>query len=223
MRLRPFHSWDVVAPCIRSSSTNRLLHTPKSGSANGLSMLFEVSHARVTELCRSLQRPLTSAYIADANGKPLHSWRVLILPYIEQESLYQQYRFDEPWDSKHNLAIAEQIPYLFQCPSRSARTRGLFTSYVAVVGDETMWPGREICSIRRRDRWPISNTLPDRVARVGRNLDRTAQLRYRTRLDVDPSTQSTAEIKADSFRQHDRWIRRSVALETLRFFTYSRP
>lgn len=83
------------------------------------------------------------AYLADANGKPLHSWRVLILPYIEQESLYQQYRFDEPWDSKHNLAIAKQIPYLFQCPSRSAKTRGLFTSYVAVVGDETMWPAEK--------------------------------------------------------------------------------
>ncbi len=86
------------------------------------------------------------AYIADENGRPMHSWRVLILPYIEQDVLYRQYHFAESWDSPHNLTIAQQIPDLFQCPSRSSDQRGLFTSYVAVVGDETMWPGAESTS-----------------------------------------------------------------------------
>src|SRR5688500_8670454 len=38
------------------------------------------------------------AYVADANGKPMHSWRVLILPFIEEQALYQRYRFNEPWN-----------------------------------------------------------------------------------------------------------------------------
>ena len=41
------------------------------------------------------------AFIPDKNGKPMHSWRVLILPYLERKGLYDQYRFNEPWDSPH--------------------------------------------------------------------------------------------------------------------------
>ena len=42
------------------------------------------------------------AYTVGENGKPLHSWRVLILPYLEGKELYSQIRLDEPWDSEHN-------------------------------------------------------------------------------------------------------------------------
>jgi hypothetical protein len=42
------------------------------------------------------------AYIADADGKPMHSWRVLILPFMEQQALYDRYNFDEPWDGPNN-------------------------------------------------------------------------------------------------------------------------
>ncbi|MDR1477457.1 MAG: DUF1559 domain-containing protein [Planctomycetaceae bacterium] len=41
-------------------------------------------------------------YTVDANGKPLHSWRVLILPYMGQVALYNSIKLDEPWDSEHN-------------------------------------------------------------------------------------------------------------------------
>lgn len=45
--------------------------------------------------------------ICDKNGKPLLSWRVAILPYIEQDALYRQFKLDEPWDSEHNKKLAE--------------------------------------------------------------------------------------------------------------------
>src|SRR5438105_1376638 len=47
------------------------------------------------------------AYVADAEGKPMHSWRVLILPYLERNDLYQQYDFNEPWNGPHNSRLAE--------------------------------------------------------------------------------------------------------------------
>ena len=45
----------------------------------------------------------------DAAGKPLLSWRVHILPYLEQEALYKQFKLDEPWDSEHNKKLAEIV------------------------------------------------------------------------------------------------------------------
>jgi prepilin-type processing-associated H-X9-DG protein len=49
---------------------------------------------------------LPPAAICDKKGKPLLSWRVAILPYIEQQNLYQQFKLDEPWDSEHNLKLS---------------------------------------------------------------------------------------------------------------------
>jgi hypothetical protein len=49
-------------------------------------------------------------------GKPLLSWRVTILPYIEQEALYKQFKMDEPWDSEHNLKLAKNMPKIYFHP-----------------------------------------------------------------------------------------------------------
>ena len=57
------------------------------------------------------------AYTADDNGRPLHSWRVLILPYIEHKALYEKIRLDEPWDSEHNRQFHSKAPDAFRCPS----------------------------------------------------------------------------------------------------------
>src|SRR5204863_151662 len=46
------------------------------------------------------------AFIADESGRPMHSWRVLILPYIDHVSLYYEYRFDEPWDGPNNRKLS---------------------------------------------------------------------------------------------------------------------
>jgi len=84
------------------------------------------------------------AYICDENGKPMHSWRVLILPYMDQQAIYDQYDFSEPWNGPNNSKLAMNLePYFvadhFQCPSGNLGGKPL-TNYVAVVGPQTMWP-----------------------------------------------------------------------------------
>jgi hypothetical protein len=50
------------------------------------------------------------------DGTPLHSWRVLILPYLEDRGLYEQFRLDEPWDSPHNLGLLDRMPSAYAPP-----------------------------------------------------------------------------------------------------------
>jgi hypothetical protein len=79
------------------------------------------------------------AYVADGTGKPMHSWRVLILPFLEYSSLYNSYRMDEPWDGPNNRKLLDQRPPVYQCPSRDCGPT--LTSYAMIVGPGTAFPG----------------------------------------------------------------------------------
>ena len=81
------------------------------------------------------------AYTVDAEGKPLHSWRVLVLPYLKAEKLYQDIRLDEPWDSEFNQQFHDQMPNAFACPVASLKIGE--TNYMAMTGPATFFPGSE--------------------------------------------------------------------------------
>lgn len=87
------------------------------------------------------------AYVSSPARKRLHSWRVLILPFLDENALYRQLRLDEPWDSPHNSQYHDQMPNVFQCREARRlagdRRTASQTSYVAVVGPKTAWPGRK--------------------------------------------------------------------------------
>ena len=57
----------------------------------------------------------------DDDGKPLLSWRVHMLPYVEQNELYQQFKLDEPWNSSHNIKLVKKMPPVYADPSRKTR------------------------------------------------------------------------------------------------------
>ena len=61
---------------------------------------------------------LPPAVLHDKEGRPLHTWRVLILPYIEQDLLFKEFRLDEPWDSEHNAALLHRMPKVYSVPDR---------------------------------------------------------------------------------------------------------
>jgi hypothetical protein len=78
------------------------------------------------------------AFPAAAAGQkpkqPPVSWRVLVLPYVEQDALYKQYHFDEPWDSENNKKLIPLMPKVFQAPGSKKAVDGK-TNYLAVSGD----------------------------------------------------------------------------------------
>ena len=82
------------------------------------------------------------AYVADGDGKPMHSWRVLILPFLEQGELYRAYDFAEPWDGPNNRKLAAEMPRAFACPNRpDGDAPDPWTSYLAIAGPGTAFPG----------------------------------------------------------------------------------
>ena len=76
----------------------------------------------------------------DAQGKPLLSWRVHILPYLEQMELYKRFHLDEPWDSPHNRPLIAAMPSIYRNPSSRSGRPGM-ANYLAVCGKGMMFEG----------------------------------------------------------------------------------
>ncbi len=107
------------------------------------------------------------AFVLGPDGRKWHSWRVLILPMLEQSELYAEYKFDEPWDGPNNRKLLAKMPEIFACPSRPCETKppvlaiGVlacsdgpgpsvangYTSYAAVLGKDCAFRGTKPVSI----------------------------------------------------------------------------
>ena len=72
------------------------------------------------------------------DGKPLLSWRVHLLPFLDQQELYSQFHLDEPWDSEHNIKLVEQMPQVYRSPNSQAE-KG-YTNYVAIRSNDSLFP-----------------------------------------------------------------------------------
>jgi RNA polymerase sigma-70 factor (ECF subfamily) len=83
---------------------------------------------------------LPTPAIYSRDGKPLLSWRVAILPYIEQDALYKAFHLDEPWDSAHNKKLLDQMPKTY-APLAGAAKDKHSTFYQVFVGKGTMFEG----------------------------------------------------------------------------------
>ena len=143
----PFRStwWNaLVAACLAfvvyvvpTEYRRATAHTPsyRSWCANNLQQI-----TRALQQYQLLHGEFPPAYVADANGKPMHSWRVFLLPYLERQDLFQAYRWDEPWDGPNNIKLHKVRIGIFNCP-RDGKQRGTtLTSYLALVGPQTVFP-----------------------------------------------------------------------------------
>ncbi len=79
------------------------------------------------------------AYVADSDGQPLYSWRVLILPYIEASELYDEFHLDEPWSSEHNQALLAKIPAAYQSPYLPSDEQASGMTPIRGIVDEDKW------------------------------------------------------------------------------------
>lgn len=77
--------------------------------------------------------------VKDANGKALYSWRVLILPYLGYQTLYQSFDLNEPWDSEANMNVAMNRPDEFGSPAASGYGWSE-TNYMLLTGPGTIFP-----------------------------------------------------------------------------------
>jgi prepilin-type processing-associated H-X9-DG protein len=86
------------------------------------------------------------AVVTDAEGLPLYSWRVLLLPYLDQETLYSAYNFRLAWNTAENRTVGSSPVETYLCPSSLSRNK-MSTNYLAMVGNDTLWPGSEARSL----------------------------------------------------------------------------
>jgi hypothetical protein len=75
---------------------------------------------------------LPPAYTVDAEGQRLHSWRTLILPFLEQKNLYDKIDLSKPWDDPANRSAYEVPLKIYACPSSEVRATPT-TTYFAIV------------------------------------------------------------------------------------------
>ncbi|MGZ0167975.1 MAG: DUF1559 family PulG-like putative transporter [Planctomycetales bacterium] len=95
------------------------------------------------------------AVVLGPDGVPWHSWRVLLLPYLDHKELADEYRMDEPWDSPANRLLVDRCPEVFQLPTSEVRSG--CTNASVIVGRRTAWPAHYPMSAREFERG-VSNT-----------------------------------------------------------------
>lgn len=87
---------------------------------------------------------LPPAVVYGSDGRPLYSWRVLLLPFMEEEALYQEFKLDEPWDSAQNIQLLHRMPRLFAAPPAKAGKAPPYHTFIHVfVGPGTAFEGVE--------------------------------------------------------------------------------
>lgn len=110
---------------------------PASSPVNSLTELILAAHDFHADYNR-----LPYQAIRTREGKPLLSWRVMLLPYLGEDELYKQFRMEEPWDSDHNKKLIEKMPKLFSS-GNAELDKAYKTRLLAPVGDHTVFPPTE--------------------------------------------------------------------------------
>jgi hypothetical protein len=113
---------------------------------------------------QNVHATLPSGAIYSKDGKPLLSWRVALLPYLDELGLYKQFKLDEPWNSPHNLKLLKKMPKKYAPPDERASPGtsspgGYLTYYRVFVGLNTPFLGRFPPRLPATFQDGVSNTI----------------------------------------------------------------
>jgi len=122
------------------------------------------------------------AFSRSKDGKPLLSWRVLILPFLDENELYGEFHLDEPWDSPHNRELVAKMPAIYRCPfERHDLAAEGKTRYLAPRGAGTIMRGGEPVNIRE-----ITDGTSSTILVIDAGDDNGVSWTDPRDLDVDP-------------------------------------
>jgi len=121
---------------------------------------------------------LPPAAVRDKEGRPLLSWRVLLLPYLEDRELYNKFRLDEPWDSRHNRALLDRMPGIYRALPGNPESEPNTTVYQVFVGKGTVFEREGLTAEKINAADGCANTIL--VVEAGESVPWTkpADLRY---------------------------------------------
>ncbi|MEM8944548.1 MAG: DUF1559 domain-containing protein [Planctomycetota bacterium] len=141
----------VIVLCLLPAVQSSRVSSRRSSCLNNMKQIALALHFYADDYGK-----LPPAYTVDDDGNPLHSWRVLILPYLEHGNLYKRVKLDEPWDSLENQKLWQYMPDVYRCPScdiacgyGAAPYAAHSTNYFAAIGADTCWPGSHPVSFRQ--------------------------------------------------------------------------
>jgi uncharacterized protein (TIGR03067 family) len=134
------HKIDVAA--IKAQAEKLKLAAAKAQSENNLKQIGLAMH---TFHDTYQQLPKNAIYSKD--GKPLLSWRVAILPFIEENPLFMEFRQNEPWDSPHNKKLLAKMPKVYE-PVLGKPKQPYSTYYQVFTGPGTVFEGEKKLGIR---------------------------------------------------------------------------
>lgn|GEM_PF-373820 len=77
--------------------------------------------------------------VRDTNGNAMHSWRVTILPYLNELPLFNAYDFNQPWDASENYSLLESMPAVYASPN-PGNGSSYECFYQLVTGERTLFP-----------------------------------------------------------------------------------
>ena len=112
---------------------------PSAGKTQGQNNLKMLALAMLNYYDAYRRFPPTVLYGPDR--KTPYSWRVALLPFLDQVDLYKQYRFDEPWDGPNNRNVLEKMPAVFRSPTGPDDANSKNASYYVLVGPTTIFDG----------------------------------------------------------------------------------
>jgi hypothetical protein len=120
----------ALAPLLQPVLTSALASAARMQSSNNLKQIGLAMH----NFHDTYGRFPAAAIYDKARKTPLLSWRVHLLPFLEQDNLYRQFKLDEPWDSEHNKQLIARMPKVYQSSNNPQLIAAGKTTYLAPVG-----------------------------------------------------------------------------------------